>query len=81
MSFIFNENTGQVDRWIMRIVKWCSQQLYMSLLPPTGQRHKGNKNTKTEMNTSIYIYIKKEKNQMFISLLLYTEMIFLQWKQ
>lgn len=72
MSFIFNENTGQVDRWSMLIVKWFSQQLYMSLLPSTGQPHNENK-TQNGVNASIkkrtkclfYYYIYTQKWSFF----------------
>lgn len=57
----------------MLIVKWFSQQLYMSLLPSTGQPHNENENTKRGKHKY------KKENQMFILLLyIYTEIIFLQ---
>lgn len=64
MSFIFNEHTGQVDRWSMLIVKWFSQQLYMSLLPPTGQPHNENK-TQNGVSTSK----KKRKPNVYFTII------------
>lgn len=56
----------------MLIVKWFSQQLYMSLLPPTGQPHNENK-TQNGVNTSI-----KKRTKCLFYYYIYTEIIFLQ---